>query len=127
GVALHAAGRVTAVVRALDPTTQTATVIVAGLPQGAAAGAAVRARIAVARVNGLLVPQEAIVADPQSGNDVVFVQQRQIDGSFKFIQANVNVDHENGTTALVGAGLKPGERIAAQGAFELLAPAGGGD
>ncbi len=127
GLTVRARGRVTAVVRALDPTTQTATVIVGGLPPNASAGAAVRARVTVARVAGLLVPQIAIVADPQTGDDVVFSQQRQKDGSFKFTQAIVSVRHENGTTALVGAGLKPGERIAAQGAFELLAPAGAGD
>lgn len=125
GLTLHAAGRVTAVVRALDPSTQTATVIVGGIPPGASAGAAVRARIAVARVDGLLVPQSAIVGDPQSGNDLVFLQQRQKDGSLKFTQSIVTVEHENGTTALVSTGLKPGERIASQGAFELLAPAGG--
>ena len=120
-------GRVAAVISAVDPTTQTATVIVTGVPADAVAGAAVRARIAVARVRGLLVPQSAIVADPQNGDDVVFARQRQKDGSFKFAQVAVSVQHEDGTTALVASGLRPGERVAAQGAFELLAPAASSD
>lgn len=123
----RASGSVTAVVPAVDPSTQTATVTVSGLPADAVAGAAVRARITVAHVRGLLVPQEAVVADPQSGKDVVFAQQRQKDGSFKFAQVVVPVEHEDGTTALVGSGVRAGDRVAAQGAFELLAPAGGND
>lgn len=122
-----AKGHVIAVVPAVDPATQSATVVVAGLPAGALAGAAVDARITVAHVRGMLVPQAAIVSDPQSGNDVVFAQSTQKDGSVKFSQRVVTVAHEDGTTALVSAGLRPGERIAAQGAFELLAPTGGGD
>jgi membrane fusion protein, heavy metal efflux system len=123
----HAMGRVAAVIAAVDPATQTATVIVTGVPGDAVAGAAVRARIAVAHVRGLLVPQSAIVADPQNGDNVVFARQRQKDGSFKFAQIAVSVQHEDGSTALIAAGLRPGERVAAQGAFELLAPSGGGD
>jgi RND family efflux transporter MFP subunit len=122
-----AKGHVIAVVPSVDPATQSATVVIAGLPAGALAGAAVNARITVAHVRGMLVPQAAIVSDPQSGNDVVFVQTPQKDGSVKFSQRIVTVAHEDGNTALVSAGLHLGERIAAQGAFELLAPAGGGD
>ena len=120
-------GHVTAVVPAVDPATQSATVVVSGVPPDAVAGSAVRARITVAHVNGLVVPESAIVQDPQSNESVVFVQQRQKDGSYKFAERTVEVAHEDGTTAQLRSGVRPGERVAAQGAFQLLAPAGGGD
>jgi multidrug efflux pump subunit AcrA (membrane-fusion protein) len=120
-------GRVIAVVPSLDQSTQTATVVVAGYPPGAIAGAAVRARITVARVRGLVVPESAIVSDPQSGDDVVFVRRQDRDGAAKFVPQRVTIAHEDGTTAQLSSGVRAGERVAAQGAFELLAPAGGGD
>jgi hypothetical protein len=119
-------GRVSAVVPSVDPSTQAATVVVSGVPQGAVAGNAISAKITVAHVRGLLVPQSAIVQDPQSGDNVVFVQAKQKDGSVKFEQRTVAIAHEDGATAQVTGGVHPGERIAAQGAFELLAPASGG-
>ncbi len=119
-------GRVTAVVPSVDPSTQAATVVVSGVPQGTVAGNALSAKITVAHVRGLLIPQTAIVQDPQSGGNVIFVQAKQKDGSLKFEQRTVAVAHEDGTTAQVTGGVRPGERIAAQGAFELLAPAGAG-
>jgi RND family efflux transporter MFP subunit len=125
GVADAAIGRVAAVVGSVDPATQTATVIVNGVPAGAEAGAAVRARITVAVRRGLVIPQAAIVQDPQSGNDVVFVEQKQKDGTLAFAERTVTVESEKGTSALVSSGLRAGDRIAAAGAFELLAPAGG--
>lgn len=119
-------GRVTAVVPSVDPSTQDATVVVNGVPGSAVAGSAVQAAIVVAHVRGMLIPESAIVQDPQSGKNVVFVRTVQRDGTVKFAQRDVSVAHESGTTAEIAAGLKPGERIAAQGAFSLLAPAGGG-
>ena len=119
-------GRVTAVVSSVDPATQSATVVVSGVPQDAVAGNAIGARITVAHVRGMLVPQSAIVQDPQSGDSVIFVQAKQKDGSLKFEQRTVVVAHEDGTTAQVSGAVRAGDRIAAQGAFELLAPAGGG-
>ena len=116
-------GRVTGVSSALDPTTQAATVTVSGVPDAAVAGSDVTARISVGRVRGLLVPQTAIVTDPQSGDTVVFVMQKQKDGSTKFELRKVVVAHEDGTTAQLASGVRVGERVASQGAFELLAPA----
>jgi multidrug efflux pump subunit AcrA (membrane-fusion protein) len=127
GLAQTGQGVVTAVVPSVDPTTQSATVVVNGIPSGAVAGSAVQARIVVAHVSGVLIPQSAIVQDPQSGDALVFVQQRQKDGTLKFAQRTVVVKHEDGTTAEIASGVQPGERIAAQGAFSLLAPSGGGD
>ncbi len=122
----RAGGRVTAVVPAVDPATQAATVVLSGAPADAVAGSAVRARITVAHVHGLLVPESAIVADPQSGKTVLFVQQKQKDGRTKFAERAVHVAHEDGTTAELRDGVHAGDRIAAEGAFDLLAPAGGG-
>ena len=118
-------GRVSAVVPSVDPATQSATVVVSGVPPNALAGSAVQARLTVAHVDGLLVPQSALVQDPQTGRIVVFVRRRERDGSFTFAQRVVTVAHEDGTTAEIASGLARGERIAAQGAFSLLAPAGG--
>ncbi|MBV8637286.1 MAG: efflux RND transporter periplasmic adaptor subunit [Candidatus Eremiobacteraeota bacterium] len=118
-------GNVTAVVPSVDPATQAATVVVSGVPAGAVAGNAISAKITVAHARGLLIPQTSIVQDPQSGDNVVFVQAKQKDGSLKFEQRTVAIVHEDGTTAQVNGGVRPGERVAAQGAFELLAPAGG--
>jgi cobalt-zinc-cadmium efflux system membrane fusion protein len=123
---LRSAGTVAGVSPALDPTTQTATVVVRGLPSGAPAGSAVQAIVDIARDRGIIVPQSAIVQDPQSGQTLVFVQTRGKNGDTAFAQREVTVAHENGTQALIASGLHAGERIAAQGGFALLAPAGGG-
>jgi RND family efflux transporter MFP subunit len=127
GTSLHASGAVTGVSAALDPATQAATVVVSGVPAGAPAGSAVQAQIDIANDRGVLIPQTAIVQDPQSGDTLVFVQSRMKDGGVKFEQRSVNVAHQNGRDALISSGLHAGERVAAQGAFNLLAPAGGGD
>lgn len=117
-------GRVTGVATALDPTTQAATVTVSGVPQGAVAGSAVSARITVGHARGLLVPQASIVTDPQTGDNTVFVPEKQKDGSTKFVAHKVVIEHEDGTTALLASGVRIGDRVASAGAFELLAPAG---
>ena len=127
GSSLRTSGHVTGVSAALDPATQSATVEVSGIPSGAPAGSAVQAQIAISRDRGIVIPQSAIVQDPQSGNTLVFVQTRGKNGDMTFEQRTVEVAHQNGTEALITSGLRPGERIAAQGAFNLLAPAGGGD
>lgn len=119
-------GRVTGVANALDPTTQAATVTLAGVPEGAVAGSAITAKITVSHARGMLVPQAAIVTDPQSGENVVFVSAKQKDGSTKFEPHKVEVSHEDGTTALLASGVHPGDRVASQGAYELLAPADSG-
>jgi RND family efflux transporter MFP subunit len=126
GTALRTAGQVSGVSSALDPATQSATVVVRGVPAGAPAGSAVQAQIDIAHDRGVVIPQSAIVQDPQSGNTLVFVQGRDKEGDVKFEQRNVTVAHENGSDALIASGLRPGERVAAQGAFNLLAPANGG-
>lgn len=127
GTSLRSTGDVTGVSAALDPATQSATVEVSGIPAGAPAGSAVQAQIVISHDRGIVIPQSAIVQDPQSGDTLVFVQTRGKKGDVTFEQRTVQVAHQNGTQALIASGLRPGERIAAQGAFNLLAPAGGGD
>lgn len=126
GTGLRGKGTVAGVSTALDPATQVATVIVRGVPSGAPAGSAVQATIDVARDRGIVVPQSAVVQDPQSGQTLVFVRTTDKDGNAKFAQRSVTVQHQNGSKALIASGLRAGERIAAQGGFALLAPAGGG-
>jgi membrane fusion protein YbhG len=115
-------GHVAAVVPAVDPSTQETTVVVAGLPVGALPGDAVRGIITVSQTRGILVPATAIVQDPQSGKTLVFVRRKGGDG---FDARSVTVVGADDRIADVGAGLKAGEEVAARGAYELLAPAGG--
>jgi multidrug efflux pump subunit AcrA (membrane-fusion protein) len=127
GTGLHSTGRVAGVSPALDPTTQTATVTATGFPSGAPEGSAVQASIDVSRHRGIVIPQSAVVQDPQTGRTLVFVETRGKNGEPKFSEREVSIGAQNGSETLVTSGLRPGERIASQGGFALLAPAGGGD
>lgn len=127
GTRLTSNGRIGGVSPVIDPATQTATVTAIGFPTGAPAGSAVQATIDVSRARGIVVPQSAVVQDPQSGKTLVFVQTREKNGTMKFEERTVTVEANNGSQALISSGLRPGERIASQGGFALLAPAAGGD
>jgi multidrug efflux pump subunit AcrA (membrane-fusion protein) len=120
------AGRVVGVVGSVDTATQTRTVIVAGVPSGAAPGDAVDAMIDVATLHGIVIPTSAVVEDPQSGKTLVFVRARGKDGAEVFTARAIDIAASNDEHTLVARGLSPGERVASQGAFDLLAPAGGG-
>ena len=126
GRGLHGSGRVRNVVASVDPTTQTSTVVVAGAPPGAAPGDAVDATIAVGTQRGIVIPTSAIVEDPQSGKSIVFVRERAKDGSEKFVSREIGLAASDAERSLVASGLDVGDRVAASGAFDLLAPAGGG-
>lgn len=119
-------GTVTAVVPAVDPATQLATVVVGGAPAGAVASDALTATIDVGRVRGIVVPSTAIVQDPQTGRTVVFVHDANPKaGESAFQLRDVVVRASDATSASIASGLHAGERIAAQGGYMLLAPAGG--
>jgi multidrug efflux pump subunit AcrA (membrane-fusion protein) len=118
-------GRVTASVAAVDPSTQTATVVIDGVPKDAVGGEAVDATITVALREALVVPTSAVVQDPESGNTLVFVADEGA-GPPKFNPRVVRVGASDQAFTEIRSGLKPGERVASQGAFELLAPAQGG-
>jgi len=114
--------KVSAVVPAVDPTTQETTVVVDGRPAGALPGDAVRATITVARLHGILVPSAAIVQDPQTGKTLVFVRRKGADG---FDAREVTVAGSDDDVADISRGLSNGDVVAAHGAYELLAPPGG--
>jgi HlyD family secretion protein len=120
------AGHVRSVVPSVDPATQTSTVVVAGIPQGALPGDAVEATIDIGRQRGIVIPTSAIVEDPQSGKSIVFVRERAADGSEKFVSREISVASGDEKQSLVASGLRNGDRIAAQGAFDLLAAGSGG-
>ncbi len=130
-VALHlgtgktVSGRVTGVAGAVDPATQSAQVLVRAEVPTALAGSSVDAEITVAHDHGILIPKTAVVADPSTGKTLVFVQGKDKDGSVKFDERDVRVIFQNDRQAEV-TGLRPGETVAATGAFELLPPADGG-
>ncbi len=123
---IHAASAVRNIVPSVDPTTQTSTVVLNGVPAGAASGDAVDVTIDGTSHRGVLVPTDAIVQDPQSGKAVIFVSVKKKNGDTAFESREVDVHATDGGTSLIASGLKSGDRIAARGAFDLLAPAGGG-
>ncbi|MEO9170244.1 MAG: efflux RND transporter periplasmic adaptor subunit [Candidatus Baltobacteraceae bacterium] len=118
-------GRVSGVAGAADPTTQSAQILVAASVPQALSGAAVDAEIVVAHDRGMLVPKTAVVADPATGKTLVFVRGKNASGDAVFNASEVRVIFENEKTAEV-TGIHLGDAIAATGAFQLLAPAGGG-
>ncbi|HEV7179586.1 MAG TPA: efflux RND transporter periplasmic adaptor subunit [Candidatus Baltobacteraceae bacterium] len=118
------AGRVTGVSGAVDPTTQSAQILVEAAVPAALAGSAVDAEIVVAHDRGILVPKQAVIADPATQKTLVFVQRKDKDGNATFDGRDVHVVFENGTNAEV-TGLRAGDTIASAGGFQLLAPAGG--
>ncbi|BDE07539.1 hypothetical protein WPS_28150 [Vulcanimicrobium alpinum] len=115
---------VRSVVPSVDPTTQTSTVVLSGVPPGAANGDAVEVVIDAGEHRGVLIPTDAIVQDPQTGNVVVFVRARTKDGE-GFVSREITIGDADGGTTLVTSGLKIGDRLAAHGAVDLLAPSGG--
>ena len=119
-------GQVIAVVPVVDPATQVATVVADGAPPDAVSGDAITATITVGHLRSIIVPSSAIVQDPQTGKTVVFVQvphPKAGDSGFELRPVVVRAsDAEN---AAIASGLRAGERVAAQGGYALLAPAGG--
>ena len=113
-------GAVMAVVPAVDPSTQESTVVVSGVPRDALLGDAVRATIVTGNITAVIVPAEAVVQDPQSGDTFVFVRSPGPNGDPKFDARKVTVRATDANSAAISHGLKPGEDVAAKGAFELL-------
>jgi hypothetical protein len=114
----RADGYVREIVPGVDPTTQTTTIVVTGVPPGAA--------IDVEHRYGIVIPTSAIVEDPQSGKSIVFVRTTGKDEHTSFVARDVTIAAGDGMQSLVSSGLRPDERVARQGAFDLLAASGGG-
>lgn len=121
-----ATGMVVAVVPAVDPSTQTTTVVASAVPADSAPGNAVTASIDVATHRGIIVPMTALIDDPQTGKTIVFVRSVDKNGDQKYVPREVTVATSDDHSAVIRSGIRNGDVVAAQGAFELLAPAGGG-
>jgi cobalt-zinc-cadmium efflux system membrane fusion protein len=114
--------RVVGIAPAVNSATGLALVEVGGIPEDLPAGTPLDATVVVGAVRGLVVPRSAIVEDPQNGHTLVFVRTRAPDGSVRFESRVVTIDAQNDADVRVTAGLRAGERIAGQGAIDLLAP-----
>ena len=117
-------GRIGGVAPAVDPATGLAMLSVSGVPAGTAAGTPLDATVIVGRARGLVVPHNAVIQDPQTGAHLVFVAQRQTDGSLRFAARTVTIGAQDEKLARVTSGLRAGESVAAEGAIDLLAPSG---
>ncbi|MDQ2865935.1 MAG: HlyD family efflux transporter periplasmic adaptor subunit [Candidatus Eremiobacteraeota bacterium] len=117
-------GRVSGVAGSADPTTQSAQVLVSASVPAALSGSAVDAQIVVAHDRGILVPKTSVIADPATGRTLVFVRGKNKDADTVFNDREVRVIFEDDKIAEV-TGLRVGETIASEGAFQLLAPSGG--
>jgi len=115
-------GRVSGVAAAVDQATGLAVVSVSGVPGDIAAGSPVNADVVLGHAQGLAIPVTAVVEDPQTGRKLVFVRAKNAAGDEAFTPREVRLGLQNGNLVLVRSGLKSGERVAAQGAIELLAP-----
>jgi cobalt-zinc-cadmium efflux system membrane fusion protein len=114
--------RVAGVAPAVNPATGLATIDIGGVPPNVPAGTPVDATVVVGQARGLVVPREAIVEDPENGNTLVFVRTRARDGSMRFASRVVRVGGTDDRFVRIVAGVRAGERVAAQGAIDLLAP-----
>ncbi|HEX3368871.1 MAG TPA: efflux RND transporter periplasmic adaptor subunit [Candidatus Cybelea sp.] len=112
-------GRVAGVASAVDPATGFAVASVTGVPTSLPAGTPVDAAVVTRSLRGLVVPRDAVVEDPQTGNALVFVRN----GS-RFDTRRVSVAGKDDRFALVSSGLREGEPVAASGAVDLLSPSG---
>jgi cobalt-zinc-cadmium efflux system membrane fusion protein len=118
-------GRVEGIATAVDPATGLAVVSVSGVPAGTAAGTPVDASVITGNVRGLVIPASAIVEDPQTGAQLVFVRTIERSGAPHFTARNVTIGTRNAKYARVLSGLRPGEQVAAEGAIDLLSQPGG--
>ncbi len=118
--------RIGAVAPAVNPATGLAEVSVVGIPSDVPPGTPIDATVVYGRVRGLVVPQSSLIADPQSGRMLAFVESIGKDGTQTFAVRHVGLGASDSRFAVV-RGLRVGERVAAQGTILLLAPTGGGD
>jgi RND family efflux transporter MFP subunit len=118
-------GSVEGVAPAVDPATGLAVVSVTGVPPGVAPGTPIDATVVVGRARGLVIPRSAVIEDPQSGAQLVFVQSGDEHGALRFAARQVTIDVKSADLVRVRSGLRAGERVASQGAIDLLAPPAG--
>lgn len=122
GSASRVPGTVIAVSPALGPQTGTMTVRVRPAAGGLIPGAAAKASITVRDVAGaFVVPESAVVKDPQTGATLVFIAKGG--GHYARVPAQIRLQSAD-RIAIVAPGLAPGQKIVTQGAYELLPLAG---
>jgi RND family efflux transporter MFP subunit len=119
-------GRVVGIAPAVDPSTGLAVVSVSGVPAGTPAGTPLDATVIVGVTRGLVVPRNAVIDDPQTGAQLVFVAERHPNGTLGFVARTVMIGARDQKLAQITSGLRPGQQVAAEGAIDLLAPSGGG-
>jgi macrolide-specific efflux system membrane fusion protein len=117
-------GTVVGVAPVVDPDAQAGNVTARVDRSDVPDGAMIEAQIVVGSRDGIVLPEAAIVADPETSATYVFVERRQPDGSARFEQREVRVEERDAGRVLVAGGVRPGDRVAAEGSFALLAPAG---
>jgi RND family efflux transporter MFP subunit len=117
-------GRVAGIAPSVDPNTGLATLSISGVPSATAAGTPIDATVVVGHALGLVVPRNAVIDDPQTGQHLVFVAQRRPDGSLQFAARTVTIDVQDDAFTRIHSGLHAGERVAAEGAIDLLTPSG---
>ncbi len=131
-VRVSAAGRhfdayIGGIAPAVDPATGLAVVSVTGIPSGIPPGTPIDATVVYGHARGLVVPTSSLVADPQTGDMLAFVESPGKNGEQAFTVRRVSPGAASSTLTVV-TGLRPGERVAVQGAIDLLAPPStGGD
>ncbi|HYL27922.1 MAG TPA: hypothetical protein VEW74_08810, partial [Candidatus Nitrosotalea sp.] len=114
-------GRVNGIAASVDPATGLAIISVSGVPAGTAAGTPLDATIVVGEARGLVVPVSAVIEDPQTGAEIVFVRTVDNRGVPHFDARRVTISVRDARLAQVTAGLRSGESVAATGAVDLLA------
>jgi len=121
--------RISGIAPSVDPATGLAVAEIAGTPASLPGGTPISATVVLDRLTGLIVPATSIVDDPQTGKHLVFVATTK-NGSLSYAAREVTIDESSsdGSQVRVLSGLRTSERIAKEGAIDLLSPpAGGGD
>lgn len=123
GLPRRISGRVQAVSPALGQETRTMTVRVQPESSALTPGAAAKASIVVRTLaNAFVVPDSAVVKDPETGNPVVYLAVAK--GQYRAVPVNIVLQSGN-RIAVAAAALRPGVPVVTQGAYELLPFAGG--
>lgn len=116
-------GRVQAVSPALGQETRTMTVRIQPRSTALTPGAAAKAIIVVRTVaDAFVVPDSAVVKDPETGNPVVYLAAAK--GKYRAVPVKIVLQSGN-RIAVAAAALQPGVPVVTQGAYELLPFAGG--
>jgi len=118
-------GRVEAVNSAFGSETRTLSARIRPIGAVLTPGASATATITVSTLRGtFVVPESAVVKDPDTGQPLVFVTT----GAGKYRKIQVRIALQSGkSVAITGNGLREGDRVVTQGAYELLPFAGASD